>query len=333
MIEPRFLHAKGELVKEDRLCRRCSYPLRGLRLGGACPECGVPISNSRTASGVDEIISAPVEYLKLLMLSSWLQAAGAVGLFFAMFTAVIAVASAKFGLVVASCALVASMLWITGVWMVTTPRQFGASRQKGLLPEQEWWRQRLVVRVGQACFVVGLLFLVVLLSGVVAAQSAIVNVPAAFGTPATLTSAGLMVLGVGVLFCVVGIVTVPVHCFYLANLSDWADDTTLSAKLRVLPFVFLAVIALTLVLRFSAPLWKSAFLTFLLIPSVVLLIGLIGFFVWQAVTAYVNFANLLTWAVSNSITGMERDLRVSKAILKRIEEGKRKLPAERINNR
>jgi len=34
----------GETVEQDLLCPACSYNLRGLRVGGRCPECGAPIA-------------------------------------------------------------------------------------------------------------------------------------------------------------------------------------------------------------------------------------------------------------------------------------------------
>jgi hypothetical protein len=41
---PARLKPFGEVITDERRCPECDYDLRGLRLGGKCPECGEPIS-------------------------------------------------------------------------------------------------------------------------------------------------------------------------------------------------------------------------------------------------------------------------------------------------
>jgi len=70
----RFL---GEVINEDRLCRKCSYSLKGLHAGGMCPECGTPIPRSKPrVLGGDNLSDAPVDYLRKLSFGLGLASIG-----------------------------------------------------------------------------------------------------------------------------------------------------------------------------------------------------------------------------------------------------------------
>ena len=57
----------GEVITEDRLCRKCNYSLKGLHAGGMCPECGTPIPRPKPrVLGGDNLSDAPVGYLRTL---------------------------------------------------------------------------------------------------------------------------------------------------------------------------------------------------------------------------------------------------------------------------
>ena len=74
-------------------------------------------------------------------------------------------------------------------------------------------------------------------------------------------------------------------------------------------------------------------MTFVLLPLAAVAVGLTLLLIWQAATSFVGFAAMISWAVANSSMAMDRERRVSKRILKRVEEAKRALPEQRIDNR
>jgi len=49
-VDPQAEPKAAEQVGDGLLCARCRYPLRGLRVDGSCPECGVPVRSSVLAS-------------------------------------------------------------------------------------------------------------------------------------------------------------------------------------------------------------------------------------------------------------------------------------------
>jgi hypothetical protein len=56
----------GQQIDFDKPCRACSYNLRGLRIGGKCPECGVPIRPDDAAG--DALVDAPLRVIQQLRL-------------------------------------------------------------------------------------------------------------------------------------------------------------------------------------------------------------------------------------------------------------------------
>ncbi|MCA9272005.1 MAG: hypothetical protein KDA31_03050 [Phycisphaerales bacterium] len=67
----------GEVITEDRLCRKCNYSLKGLHAGGMCPECGTPIPRPKPrVLGGDNLSDAPVGYLRTLSFGLGLASIG-----------------------------------------------------------------------------------------------------------------------------------------------------------------------------------------------------------------------------------------------------------------
>ena len=60
---------KGGPVSGDLPCDQCSYNLRGLRFGGACPECGTPIT--LRGDGDLPFHDMPLPVLKRFRASAW----------------------------------------------------------------------------------------------------------------------------------------------------------------------------------------------------------------------------------------------------------------------
>jgi len=62
-LSRRFLEARAAAaappIDHDRFCRRCGFNLRGLKPGGACPECGRPIPAAERAGDDDPYLDLP----------------------------------------------------------------------------------------------------------------------------------------------------------------------------------------------------------------------------------------------------------------------------------
>ena len=60
----------GELIDDDKLCDQCGQNVRGLRYGGACPECGTPII-LRTDRDLP-FHEMPLPLIKQFRVNSWI---------------------------------------------------------------------------------------------------------------------------------------------------------------------------------------------------------------------------------------------------------------------
>jgi hypothetical protein len=69
-INPESLRRLDAIVAEDRPCLRCGYNVRGLRVGGRCPECGTALGVGGRPRGAAAINDAPVEHLNSLRTGS-----------------------------------------------------------------------------------------------------------------------------------------------------------------------------------------------------------------------------------------------------------------------
>lgn len=60
---------EGRQIEPDLSCDRCGYNLRGLRYGGRCPECGLPIQLPDWSR--DSLSAAPIADIRKLRLGIW----------------------------------------------------------------------------------------------------------------------------------------------------------------------------------------------------------------------------------------------------------------------
>jgi len=151
-------------IESDLACAGCGYQLKGLPLGGVCPECGAPYGvagapESKIPRYADAIVAAPRLWLAGFALGCTLLFVGYVGMFlflggllvFDPLCAIIGIlnwtrydtAAPKFGLALFSSA--AAVLWCTGVFLATQPRPLMPSTH--IPPKNEWralrWSSRL----------------------------------------------------------------------------------------------------------------------------------------------------------------------------------------------
>jgi hypothetical protein len=201
----------GEVVTDDRTCRKCDYELKGLPSGASCPECGTPIharKTSRLPSG-DNLTDAPIKYLKQLSFSLAMLAMSAIliGLGLTMVRSSSAwTAPAVFS--------VAALMWILSVWMVTARRPIQDSTVTDKTLDNRLWL--LIVRLTQSLWFIA--------SGFawlhwVATDQAWTNL---IGL-ASVSHVVLVMLSFGASVLVLA---------YLSSIAEWAGDLSLAGRLR-----------------------------------------------------------------------------------------------------
>lgn len=280
-IDPRELDpwASKDPYEGDWPCRRCGYNLKGLQRGSRCPECGfAPPQRGGTLSSRDNLLYAPLGYLKLLRLGALLMVVGVVG----------AVLQTVLGFFLPEAILTGLRLligagWLAGVWIFTAPRQ--VNERTPANPRQEWKRLRWVNRGTQACWLLGSL----------AATGG-----AAPGMPGALEAlAGL--LGVVALF---GLAPLAVQ---IADIAEWGADSGLASRLRGAAWGVI-VFGVIIYLGFLGPLLPTALAIVLAVAMVV------SWWLWvisMLVLGYsvLQLAFMTHWAILNSEHLAARDER------------------------
>ena len=104
----------GELIDDDKLCDQCGQNVRGLRYGGACPECGTPII-LRTDRDLP-FHEMPLPLIKQFRANSWiatLAVSGFLGLL------VFGGGLSASGVPVSALTVAFIGVWIYSVWRLT----------------------------------------------------------------------------------------------------------------------------------------------------------------------------------------------------------------------
>lgn len=206
-----FKAAPPDLIVADRVCTGCGYSLKGLRLGGNCPECGKPISGrKKTPRYTDQLVHAPMEWLEVFAIGTllmFLSAAASLG----MIITLLFVQNVPILLVFAGI----TAAWSLGVWMSTRPRPVMPTTTVNVV--HEWSGLRMMARVSQAFWPLTVL-LALFCIWVYNNSLSTVALYAAIGCT-----------GLALLVAVAGLAPT---CALLAHLADWAEDSSLSQSLR-----------------------------------------------------------------------------------------------------
>lgn len=113
-------------VEVDRACLGCGYNLRGLSLGGRCPECGMPVQTPST--GDDPLSLMPIQIIKTFRRGTFVVV-------FALACFIVIEALLLFGVLAAPvgaglrCAV--SALWLGSAWLVTPALDLRQARGYG----------------------------------------------------------------------------------------------------------------------------------------------------------------------------------------------------------
>ncbi len=264
----------------DAKCRKCGYSLKGLPVGGRCPECGRQIgaSSHRSDGKFLRITDSPPRAVGQFRAGAWiltvaLVLAGVVGFLTA-------------GQARAMGGIVVSVVWALGVIMLTRSIPRAESTKASLSPSAR------LARVSQPLWVLCAIFALV----------------ADVGGPIVQVLALLM--GCGGIF---GIVALSVH---LGDIAHWADDSKLADRFRVIGWGLAAGAAstglagLSLWLRSVYPStateWMAGVFGFFAVGGglVLLLVSMAGF-----VVLLMHLARLCDWAMSGAAALRAREQR------------------------
>jgi hypothetical protein len=298
------------IIAEDRPCRRCGYNIRGLRVGGRCPECGTAVRVVGRPRGEAAINDAPIEHLHALRTGSLLMLLGGpVGT--AAFVVAIQTEQVSNGnAFTASIGLVATLgllAWAVGAWMVHSP----APSPRTTKARSAWPTTNRLLAFAPVV-TCGCLYLQLF-----------------FGPrPEWLIAAAIML--------VVSLAGFLSFCYYASSLCLWAGDDETAERFRVSGFV--AIIGGILFgLAFSGTL---VFIIFngagvLSIPAACVTGLLTIYCTWGAIRCLYSLHANFRWAITNRFESMDADVRIADRIRRRIEENQSdasRKKARHINN-
>lgn len=267
--------AGGDVITENRSCQGCGYNLRGLRVGGQCPECGRGIALPRLKK-VDFLGDAPDAWIGLFLVGLLMMIAGGLAGTFGL------IIGRLFGSLETMIVSVAgSGLWVAGTMLTTRRRPPTPEIDRREHGRAEWSNLRLVVRGTQS--------FAVLASGLALTafltQSAIVD---------WLTFVSIMVVIAGF---------VPL-CVYLSNIANWASDDQSTMQFMS---VGIGIGAFGLLVSFfytPLQLPLGFFILFLGIPGLLICVAWMFFLLIQ-------LYNSALWAKRNSRHAADRDARMA----------------------
>ena len=270
---------QGGLIDVDKQCDQCGYILRGLRYGGACPECGTPIV---LRSDPDlPFHEMPLPLIKQFRVNSWiatLSVAGFVGLL------VFGRSLAGSGVSMAGLMVALIIAWIYAVWRLTPVLDQPQAAAYGFAREG---RLRLAARWLQLGWVAAALSIPL---SVLFSRS-----PFGFGLFTTLFFVGL---GLGLL----GLV-----CFvmFLRRFAGWVRDEFAEKAFNLA--VWGNVIAVPLTFAIASLVFGLSPL--LLIVSVVIVLPIVALLIASMVAFPVGLLSLsrsVDWSVVHSRREAER---------------------------
>jgi len=107
---------RGDPIRGDQACEHCGYNLRGLRMGGRCPECGTGIIYRRDPN--IPFHEMPLSLIRSFRTSAWLASVSNVGVVVMLFIAPWAPIPPR---QVSLMTMAVTVLWIVAVWRLTPP--------------------------------------------------------------------------------------------------------------------------------------------------------------------------------------------------------------------
>lgn len=268
----------GEVISTDRPCIRCKYNLRGLEVGGACPECGTAISSGKkTVRFADNLVEAPIGYIKLIAVGLGLQAAMVVVFgFLLLFRGL--------GPIALLMLMGAAVGWAGGAWIVTVRRP----KTERIVPDAilDSDTLRLVTRVSQGVCVLAALAL--------------------WGLASTGHWAFAWLSGLLMVASMFGLIPMGI---YLSSMADWAGDTGVGSRLRAGTWC-VAVCGTFVVLGMLLLQIGFSFRLLVLWPTIIMGLFLLGGLALLGVSV-LQLSIAAAWAIHNAREAQEREIRMA----------------------
>ena len=141
--------ATAPRIVDDRECMDCGYNLRGLPIGGKCPECGMPIA---ATSEIDEPLSqAPTRVILAFIRGCWAASiilALCVGMLAALRFPAWPSEISRWGLLPLSVLWVGAVAWLTPAFGIPQAATRGFSRRSRTRQAARWLQSGWVLAAG-----------------------------------------------------------------------------------------------------------------------------------------------------------------------------------------
>lgn len=272
------------LITTSRPCRSCGYDLKGLRIGGRCPECGEVIKSIRIPGPREGNMSdASPNYVRRVGLGFSAMSFGIVSALLGM------VLGCFFSYLMPVAVFLGALAWVVGVYVVSMPRprEF-AERDNPILDRAP---MRLGVRVAAAAWPVFVAF------SIIAAWSSSVAI---LGQVATVLAAltGLAAFA--------GLVPISI---FVAEMQFWMSDDTGGWQLRGAAWTMLVFGVLFIVFSLFVP-FLAIWVSFALVIA--------GFALAKNI---IDCANQARWILRYQKTTEGRAERITERLRDRSERG------------
>lgn len=272
---------RGRLIEKDKPCRYCGYNLRGLRLGGRCPECGTTIVLENSLQ--DALVHAPLQVIRRLRLGFWLAVVLLPALMLLPF-AVVRTGSPSELFAGGLCMI--AVAWTVSVWMMTPAIEVPAGVRRGFGAGSKLrWAARLL-QLGWPLSMMSMI-------------GAMMLMPAVGPMPTLAAFLGLA-SGVSALAGLAGVVVLSV---LLRRLAEWCSDD-LAGKMLDWTSIGIPLCAIVCTVSFAVPILALVGCFFI----IVFVITMLCFALAMAL-----LARAVTWSVHHAHEAQQRDKRRGRA--------------------
>ena len=280
---------RGGPVAPDVRCEQCGYSLRGLRYGGACPECGTPILYRRDPNLPFE--EMPLDLIKRFRTSAWAACFTLAGLVALQLGGPVVLSAVRVGglpfvprLAFTSVMFAVAAAWMAAVWALTPALETPQATRRGLSPQSRLRRTARWLQVGWVLYA-GIEVLLALLGPA--------NSPPVLGLA-------------GILASLMGTVGIAAFALWLARFADWMGNRFAEGALQMAGFGA----AMGVLLLLTAPVIKLAAggLTIVLLPLVlVLAVLLLILFLAAFPAGLFSLSRSVGWSVVHARARARRD--------------------------
>lgn len=291
------------ILTVDDKCRSCGYSLQGLPSTGVCPECGTKIRVKRSQKRFGtSLVDAPVRYLYRLQWTCLALVVCGLG------ASVFILLAGKF----VAAGIAATLFcagWLVAVYILTGPPPMdmpGAEVDSG-------WNRRLAAtcRILQSFWMLGAIM--------TTTRSLVAYTGWSRGQ--MLLDGASIIASVLTTVAIFGIVPLSIH---MANLADWARNTTLGDRLRGVAWVILVCGVVSQVGTIAAfGMNQVPFLA--AVGGVVLVVAMIAtplFLIAQLVFLYslLSVFNMARWAAKNAEHQLYREEKLKRKAARKLAQ-------------